>query len=303
MQPYWRTCLNRNMNSDAVRKGLFKDQALEDELFDIGFIKIPFFTKEEMDELKQFYNGVHPAENIDLKGVLNGIHMTTWSNNLGYKKMVGSFIRNLFDKGIERVFKNHRHLNHVFIAKEAGAKTEFTIHQDWSVVDETKDYSVNIWVPLRDVDKNSGALWVLPKSHNLDQPIRGAGYLFPDYHSDMEHLRDKVKCIDVKEGEALIFFHSTIHGSPPNESTEKRVVTCCTVIHEEADIRTYFQPNESAPLEVYQPDDDFMYGYEDIMNDAPVMPPKGKLVETRESYRTKDIPVEELISLSSINVT
>lgn len=286
------------MDIENVLRGLFQNKQLENELFDKGYIKIPFFSEEEMGELKSFYYGVHPDKKIDLQGTLNGIHMTTWSGNSGYKRMVASFIRNVFDKGISRVFQNHRHLNHVFIAKEGGAKTEFNIHQDWSVVDESEHYSVNIWVPLHDVNKDNGALWILPGSHRLDQPIRGAGYLFPDYISEMDKLRDRVKCIDVKEGEALIFFHSTIHGSPPNNSAERRAVACCTVINEKAPIRTYFQRDENSPLMVYEPADDFMFNYQDIMNEAVTNPPLGKLIEERPSYKIKKIELEVLLELS-----
>lgn len=290
------------MNVDTVRKGLFINPENEESLFEFGYIKIPFFSNEEMEELKDFYHGVHSSD-VNLEGTMNGIHMTTWSGNSGYKRMVASFIRNLFDKGISRVFQSHRHLNHVFIAKEGGNETEFNTHQDWSVVDEQKEYSVNIWVPLHDVDKENGALWILPGSHKLNQPIRGAGCLFPDYLKEMESLKDEVKCIDVKEGEALIFFHSTIHGSPPNNTTRKRVVACCTVIHKEADVTTYFQRDEVSPLEVYRTNDDFMFNYSDIMNDAAKKPPLGQLVETRPTFVLNKITRQDMLDAIPIKLS
>lgn len=282
---------------DKVRRGLFKDETLENELFQFGFIKIPFFEEAEMEQLKQFYYNVHPEEKLNLQGTLNGIHMTTWSGNTGYKMLVGNYIKHIFSKACDRVFQNHRHLNHVFIVKESGSKTEFNIHQDWSVVDEAKDYSVNIWVPLHDVTKDSGALWILPGSHRLDQPIRGAGCLFPDYMKEMDLIRDKVRCIEVKLGEALIFFHCTIHGSPPNVSDKRRVVSCCSVIREDAELTTYFQRSPTSQLQVYRPEDDFMYNYNDIMNESTVKPPLGKLIEERESYELNRIDSSVLLNL------
>jgi hypothetical protein len=282
------------MDSNSVRKGLFQDTNLEEQLFEVGYIKIPFLESDELESLKRFYYGVHPAEKIDLQGTLNGIHMTTWSDNFGYKKMVESYLSNIFNKGCDRVFKDHRLLNHVFIAKESG-ETEFNVHQDWSVVDETRDYSVNIWVPLHDVSERNGALWIIPGSHQLNQPIRGAGCLFPDYITDMEALRDKVECIDVRAGEALIFFHATIHGSPPNKGNERRVVACCTAVHESAELRTFFQRDENSELEVYNPNDDFVYGYRDIMNDSVVIPPQGRLVEKRPPLRLNKFDLSELL--------
>lgn len=287
------------MDTTKVRKGLFQDDKLENELFDKGFINIPFLSDDELEELKGYYYGVHPNEKLELEGTMHGIHMTTWSGNDGYKRLVKSFLANVFEKGASRLFNNHRLLNHVFIVKEGGDTTEFNIHQDWSVVDESVDYSVNIWVPLHDVTKDNGALWILPGSHRLDQPIRGAGCLFPDYMSQMEVLKDKVRCIEVKAGEALIFFHATIHGSPPNQSTERRAVACATAIYEDAALTTYFQRSEDSELEVYNPADDFMFTYSDIMNDASVVAPKAKLIEKRPSYTLKKLDTDVLLDMAN----
>ena len=285
------------MDTEKVKKGLFQNVELEEQLFDKGYIVLPFFSEEQVAQLKHFYSTVHPGTAVSTDGRLHGIHMTTWASNQGYKLLVGEFIRHIFDKACQKWFRNHRHLNHVFIAKEPGTETEFDVHQDWSVVDENQHYSVNIWCPMHDVSKENGALWILPGSHRLDQPIRGAGYLFPNYHQEMDTLKDHVQCIDVKAGEALIFFHSTIHGSPPNNSSENRVVACCTVIDEDAPLRTYYQNGESDPLSVYQPKDDFMYGYRDIMNESVSRPPLGKLIETREPYKLNKVELDDLIGL------
>lgn len=285
------------MNTDTVKKGLFQNAELEEQLFDKGFTVLPFFTDEQIEQLRHFYETVHPGTGVNKDGRLNGIHMTTWASNSSYKLFVGEFIRHMFDNSCKRYFKDHRHLNHVFIAKESGNGTEFNVHQDWSVVDENVHYSINIWCPLHDVTKENGALWILPGSHRIDQPIRGAGYLFPDYISDMGKLRENVRCIDMKAGEALVFFHATIHGSPPNNSCKNRVVACCTVIDQQAPLRTYFQRSADAPLEVYEPQDDFMYDYRDIMNDSVVRPPLGKFIGAQPPYSLNQVGLEDLLEL------
>lgn len=283
------------MNTDHVRKGLFQNQKTEEELFERGYVVLPFFNSEQVEQLRHFYQTVHPGTGVNRDGYLHGIHMTTWASNSNYKLFVGEFVRHIFDSACKKWFKNHRHLNHVFIAKEPGSQTEFNVHQDWSVVDENEHYSINIWCPLNDVSKENGALWILPGSHRIDQPVRGAGCLFPDYTADMEVLRENVQCIDVKAGEALVFFHATIHGSPPNLSDSTRVVACCTVIDEVAPLRTFFQRNDEAPLEVYEPEDTFMYDYRDIMHEAVLRPPQGKLVETRGTYQLSKTNISTLL--------
>ena len=60
-------------------------------------------------------------------------------------------------------------------------------------------------MPLQDVNENNGAMWILKKSHNINRPIRGAGYLFPNYGPILEELKKRATLFSMKAGEALIF--------------------------------------------------------------------------------------------------
>ncbi|MFT4543879.1 MAG: hypothetical protein ACI9EQ_000329 [Bacteroidia bacterium] len=284
------------MDVNEVKKGLFRDSALEKQLLDVGYIVAPFFLESELEEIQNFYFNIHPDEKINLQGAMNGIHMTTWSGNYGYKKMVERFLENSFSKGCARLLKDHRIFNSVFIAKEKGNSTQFTLHQDWTVVDESKDYSINIWVPLKDVDENNGAVWLIPNSHKLEQPIRGAGCLHTGYNEQIKELENHLQCVKVKAGEALIFFHTTVHGSPANLQEGRRVVACCTAVRKSAELRTFFQPHEDSPLEVYRPEDNFVFEYEDVMNQAASMAPKGELLEKRSSYKPHEINIKSALA-------
>lgn len=285
------------MDVEKIQRGLFKDKALESKLLEYGFLKVPFFTPSELEEIKSFYQNVHPDSKMNLEGTENGIHMTTWSGNTEYKKLVASFLRHFYSKALDRIFQNHRHFHHVFISKDANQQVNFEIHQDWSVVDETQYYSVNVWSPLQRVSKENGALWFIPQSHKLEQPIRGAGHLFPDYLDGMEELKELVECVEIEAGEALIFLHATIHGSPPNITNSKRIAACCSLVRKDAPIRNYFQPKPNLPLQVYETRDDFMYNYKSLNNEGRLFPPQGTLIEELESYNPTKIPTTTLVKL------
>ena len=269
-----------------MKSSIIKDEALESELLEKGFVTMPLLTQEEVAEVQKFYDDTHFHE---MPGTFSGIHMTTWSDNAYHKRIVKDFIKKVFEKALQAHFKDYKQYNHVFIAKQPGDHTEFNVHQDWSIVDESKYYSVNVWVPLADTDESNGALWIIPGSHHWGNPIRGAGVLFPDYRQQDKLLKERSISVPLKAGEALVFFHSTIHGSPPNRSDKDRVVATCAVIPEEASLRIAFQAGSDAPLEIYQPDEDFVFQYDNIRSESITKPPMGKLIETRQSLKLDKI--------------
>lgn len=278
-----------------VKCGLFRDQNLEDSLFENGYVKVPFLDEYELRYLRDAHSELIPK--TEIPGTFYGIHMTTWAEDEKFKAKTKERLELIFDSPCERLFKDYRTLNHVFIIKEPGEHTEFNVHQDWSVIDEEKFYSVNIWAPVFNVDENNGALYILPGSHRIRHNIRGAGTLFPDYRGQFDEIRTAAKCIPVKAGEALVFFHSTIHGSPPNLSNERRVIAVNSVVPKAAPLRIHYQKETGGSVETYQPDDDFAYGYRNIREDSAVMPPNGKLVNQLDSYQTKVLSFKEMEAL------
>jgi len=48
------------------------------------------------------------------------------------------------------------------------------VHQDMTLVDESKFSGINIWVPLVDLTEKNGVLQVLPGSHRIFPRYRGS---------------------------------------------------------------------------------------------------------------------------------
>ncbi len=271
---------------------LFKDAILQTELEKNGYVIIPFLNTDEVQALNACYAHIH--NNEEPPHFIENIHMTTWCKDADYKKNVSTSLTTVFAEASERFFKNYRRLNNVFIVKKSGQQTTFKVHQDWNVVDETKYQSVNVWVPLHDVDESTGALWVLKGSHKINRPIRGAGYLFPDYGNYTKELEKAAISVKLKAGEAIVFYHSVIHGSPPNLASKNREAACFSVIPKEAPLCIYFQPTKEAQLEVYKPEDNFMYQYSELRKQAHINPPSDNVVKTLASYVNKPVELKEL---------
>jgi hypothetical protein len=271
---------------------LFKDKAFQTELEKNGFIIIPFLNTQELSALNQFYKDIHQDQEPPL--FIENIHMTSWCQDPDYKKNISSMLETVFTPATQRFFENVRCINHVFIVKRSGQQTAFKVHQDWNVVDETSYQSVNVWVPLHDVDESSGALWIVKGSHKINRPIRGAGYLFPDYSSFTDELEKAAVSIRLKAGQAIVFFHSVIHGSPPNLANKNREAACFSVIPKEAPLRIYFQKDKASKLEQHQPADDFMFKYNSLRTDTFTTPPTQNPVVAETPFINKPVTKEEI---------
>jgi Phytanoyl-CoA dioxygenase (PhyH) len=271
---------------------LFKDEQQQRQLEKNGYVVVPLLSHLEIESLNRFYNELHPEGSPP--DIIEGIHMTTWCKDAAYKQRVADFLSNLFADSTERYFNDYRRLNNVFIIKKSGKDTTFKVHQDWNVVDETKFESVNVWVPLHDVDESSGALWVLPGSHKIKRKIRGAGYLFPDYSPFFPELEKKSISVKLKAGEAIVFYHSIIHGSPPNMAITDRKAACFSVVPNNAPLCIYFQPSEKDALQQFEPGDDFIYHYDYLRTESTQRPPAASPVKTMPPYINKKVDLKEL---------
>lgn len=270
---------------------LLKDAAHQETLDRDGVVRIPFLEESDAMELLGYYYTKHP--NGELPILYDGIHMTTWAEDKDYKYDVKAKIEQIFARAYDRFFQNFRPLNHVFIVKQPGEETTFNIHQDWSIVDEDQYPSYNIWMPLFDVDENSGAMWIVKGSHRLPVKIRGAGSLFPNYQSIIDDLKPYTTYFPLKAGEAIVFYHKTIHGSPANLSDRPRIVAVSSIVPEEAPLNIHFRKGESDKIGVYQPDNDsFVYDYNRIREESEVIPPKGTLLREvpLSEYKPLDLP-------------
>jgi len=271
---------------------LLKDNHLQQELKNNGFVILPFLNAQELQQLNDFYAGVHGNEEPPL--FIEDIHMTTWCSDAGYKQSISDNLTTIFAQASNRFFQNYRRLNNVFIVKRSGRQTSFKVHQDWNIVDENLYESVNVWVPLHDVSEDSGALWVLKGSHNIQRKVRGAGYLFPDYGPHLAELEKKAISVNLKAGEAIVFYHSVIHGSPPNLSGALRRAACFSVIPKQAPLCIYFQPTANHALEQHEPPDGFMFNYTHLRTETTQRAPSEQPVKQMPSFTNKKVELAEL---------
>jgi phytanoyl-CoA hydroxylase len=91
-------------------------------------------------------------------------------------------------------------------------------HQDWRSMQGSLN-SVVVWVPLHDVDRQNGALEVVPESHRL-------GLLAPDLVESFGKVdgfaESDFEPVEVEQGDALIFSAFLVHRSGTNTTDSIR---------------------------------------------------------------------------------
>lgn len=98
-------------------------------------------------------------------------------------------------------------------------------HQDSPVIDESKTYAIFSWIPLQDITENSGALYVLPKSHLWGNVYRSQHIPWAFRNSCRELWKHMIP-LYVNKGDIILFDPSIIHSSGVNNTEHYRLALC-----------------------------------------------------------------------------
>src|SRR5579863_7644449 len=233
---------------------IFRNKELNQLLESKGYVVVPFAGEEQLQKLREIYHRYNSDSPY--------FHSTTFSADFEMKKKVSREVAEIFEKSLNPRFEKYRPMGGSFLCKPPGEGGNMPIHQDWTIVDESKYGSYTIWVPLQDVNQNNGAITVLDGSHRLTNALRGPS--LPVVIRDVEQgIKARMKTLCMKAGEAFIFNHALIHASHLNRSNGNRVAVTFGLISEQATLMFYHR-NEQEEIEKYLVEDDFFMKYSNI---------------------------------------
>lgn len=231
---------------------IFQDDVLQ-QRFDIyGYVVVPFLSADEVTALARTYRETFPERP-------EGFYSTSFSRNEAAKSELSAAVDAIFDTKVARLAAPYRKLGSCFLSKSPGERGEMPIHQDWTVVDESRYSSLTIWVPLCDVNGHNGAMRVLEGSHRFSDALRAP--TLPDAFREVKSkIAADLKSVPMKAGEALIFSQALLHASPPNLTESERDVVTFGFVPEKAELR-YHYLNEAGNVERYAVPDTFFAEY------------------------------------------
>lgn len=255
-----------------MSKRIFKSEAHQ-TLFDKqGFIVLPFLTADEVAELDQLFDELHP--NLNSGGFFSG----SYSSDIDYKKKASDEIVKKFSRAYSELFIDYTPFGGAFLYKVPGVNSELAAHQDWTIVDEIKNVALNCWVPLCDVTKQNGALSILPGSHYDNFNVIRAPTLPFFFSGNDDLVLQQLVPMEVKAGTAVILNQSVIHYSPPNNSNAIRKAITAGVKSAGAQMYFHYRVPDKDELEVFEMNDDFLISFKDFGNDIGKRPYLGKSI-------------------------
>ena len=227
-----------------------------------GYVVADFLDGDDVERLLEVFRSFdNPAHAM-------AFGASILSPDLDYRRDVDAAIKAVFAPKLGRLFRGYRHCFSNFVFKEPqppGTPPHLGIvplHQDLTVVDESRYQSLGIWCPLVDVDPVNGCLYVVPGSHRLNTGPRGPATRFP--YDDLVPLFEAghLRAVPMRAGQAFVFTQKVFHTSQPNRGERTRVVAGGLFAPEDAQLYCYYQePAAPQRMTVFEVDDLFYTRY------------------------------------------
>jgi hypothetical protein len=229
-------------------RAVFKDSALEDAITKRGFVVISQFASHALVEsLLMAYEDYQIPDSRQFT-------ISNWSTDLAKRSATYHAIKQLLEKPANTLLDQYEAVMGVFTIKMPGAGSDMLLHQDWSLVDESKYRSVSIWVALCDMDANNGNLMLAEKSHLYCGFPRGMNVPVP-FESLRHEFQKYLTAVPLTKGDAIVFDHRVIHASPENLTSSPRLAAVLALIPQEADLIHYYKyPGREDLLEILRLD-------------------------------------------------
>jgi ectoine hydroxylase-related dioxygenase (phytanoyl-CoA dioxygenase family) len=220
-----------------------------------GFLVQPCLTGLLVSQLNQLFEATHPSPQ-------HGFYSSSFSTDNEYLTQVSEGILKIVTPVLTKEFIDYRILGASFLVKYPGANGHMPIHQDWTIVDETKSYSMTMWIPLTQVSELNGAIRVLPGSHRFSNALRGPS--LPNVFADVVDEIEKNQCtLHMNAGDGFIFNHALIHSSHLNHSNLPRVAIAVGLVPKESRLVFYHMESDE-DMEKFEIPDDFFIQYKNI---------------------------------------
>jgi ectoine hydroxylase-related dioxygenase (phytanoyl-CoA dioxygenase family) len=252
-----------------LKPNIFKDTALQAQFDRDGYVVMDFISREEVDRISKKFYALHP-------NLPKGFYSAAYNPDEKFKEEIFAYTEKIFQPLLDKKFENFKKLGSTFLCKSPGEEGRKGVHQDWTVVDESKFYSCTIWIPLVDTNEENGTIRVIPGSHLFFNHFR-SNNIPVTYNNSIDLLWDNMDSVSMKAGQAFVLNHAVIHGSSANTTNKERLVVAYGIASKEANLVFYYK-NPSAnkdKIEKFEMPDDFFQRY----YNAPERPLFGNAVD------------------------
>jgi hypothetical protein len=230
----------------------FKDSLHQSRFDQLGWTRGPFLHPADLAELRDGFARLG-------RRLSGGFHATMNSPDFGYRCDVYCMVRPIIERRVQRMLNGYRVCVANWVVKESGAAdSTVDFHQDWSFVDERRMRSINLWIPIVDVDERNGCLELVSGSHRLSTDHRA--------HSDdcrFRELSSRLECgykqsVPMRAGEGVFYDGALLHRSGNNSTAHRRAAVGVVLVPDGAPLLHCHRISPTA-VEVFAVDDSFFW--------------------------------------------
>ncbi len=259
-----------------MKNKIFYNEAYQKEFDEVGYVSMPFLNESEVNELRDLYYRLNVPDKDK-----TGLHSVLSYSEYDKRKEMHEGIMKVVEGPLNRNLKDRSVLIASYLTKTKEHSGLVCCHQDFTMCDEAEETSIFAWIPLMDVDKESGALGFIPGSHRFFDYERT--YPFPVAQTPVEVHRRKLtaftKILPMKSTDIVFFNTKTIHGSFPNDSGQDRIAINISIRPKnQLPYLYYLKPNGKQDTIIkYHLDEEFYYKYSGL--DMYNLYNEGKIIE------------------------
>lgn len=255
-----------NPHYEIRKESFFLDPKNHTHYIKYGWCVVKNIVEDrEIQSFMDTFNEISTLEGFELdKTLLNSGRLF---NPEIRKKTQGAINRNaktilprMFDMSI-----TDPHTGGAFQVKPPHINSDLLIHQDSTVIDETNDYCLFVWIPFCDITTENGAISFVNGSHLWGNTQRSLGVPW-QFRNHIKTLYKNTEPVTINKGDVLVFDPACIHASAPNLSAEIRHAITITVLRKNYQLVYYFRNKEidDTLVEKYYVDENFYYEYDFI---------------------------------------
>jgi ectoine hydroxylase-related dioxygenase (phytanoyl-CoA dioxygenase family) len=224
---------------------MFKDISYKENFERLGFYKLPLLSEDAISQLKKLYSA-------EYENNINNVDMTV-THNTGKRDVayaVHKKIESIVEGELNNNFQNFKIFASHFSVKNSHSNTSFQLHQDWCIVDEQKYKNYQIWIPLDFSYPENGGMCFIPESHLFFNNVR-SGSMGITHIPIEEELYPYVSYLRLMQGEGVVFYNNTLHGSFINSTPYKRIAVIVNIVEAHAST-LYYHLNTDNTIDTYK---------------------------------------------------
>jgi hypothetical protein len=257
-----------------MKPPIFANIKLQEEFDTEGIIRERIFTEAEVDELSKYFWDRHPQLTEPMR---SGYYVSVYGGDKQYRKEFYDFFLPVLMPSLNKIFTDFKVIAIIGQVKGLGNTSNVNIHQDLTVVDESKYYCCTCWIPLINSTRENGAIFALRRSQQIARFFR-AHTLDYQFSEVQDFVRENADCYPAAKGEVLVFDPATLHYSLGNTTDTPRASIALCIVSAKAPIQIgYFEKDSgSNDIELYDVPDDFWYRYDNFETERSLKPAFGK---------------------------